>query len=109
MAFDEGLADRVRQILKRKRGVTERRMFGGVAFLLNGNMCCGVVKTDLMLRLGDSGVRKALEKPHTRRMDFTGKPLKSMLFVDSTGTDSDEALQAWVEAAAAFARTLPPK
>lgn len=84
-------------------------MFGGICFMMDGHMCCGVVKTDLMLRLAPESVTRALQQPHTRRMDFTGKPMKSMLYVDAIGTDSDEALEQWVESALAFVRTLPPK
>jgi hypothetical protein len=84
-------------------------MFGGIAFLINGRMCCGVVKTDLMVRLTPEAVMEGLRRLHTRPMDFTGKPMKSMLFVDAAGTDSDEALHQWVESALGFVRTLPPK
>ena len=77
--------------------------------MINGHMCCGVIQTDLMLRLAPGDVVAALKKPHTRPMDFTGKPMKSMLYVSAKGTDSDQALSEWVEAARAFVRTLPPK
>lgn len=84
-------------------------MFGGLAFLLNGNMCCGVVKDRLMLRLGPEGVEKALKAPHTQPMDFTGKPMKSMVYVRPEGYEADEDLERWVETAARFAKTLPAK
>ena len=84
-------------------------MFGGLAFLHDGNMVCGVVKADLMLRLGPQAAPDALRQPHTRPMDFTGKPLKSMIYVDAAGIDSDDSLQQWVESALAYARSLPPK
>lgn len=109
MAFDEGLADRIRRVLSAERGVTEKRMFGGLAFLWNGHMVCGVVKSNLMLRLGEDGVVSALRKPHTLPMDFTGKPMKSMLYVDAPGLDSDDALEAWIQSAVRFVSTLPPK
>jgi TfoX/Sxy family transcriptional regulator of competence genes len=109
MAFDTGLADRIRLILPRNRAISERKMFGGLAFLMNGHMFCGVVKTDLMLRLGEETTPIALRLPHTRPMDFTGKPLKSMLYVDAGGIDSDESLQAWVESALTYVTTLRPK
>lgn len=109
MAYDRGLADRVRSILERRAGFSERHMFGGIAFMINGHMCCGVVRTDLMLRLTPEGVTNGLRRPHTRPMDFTGKPMKSMMFIDAAGTDSDEALHDWVESALDFVRTLPPK
>jgi hypothetical protein len=109
MAFDTGLADRVRSLLAAHPGITERKMFGGLAFLLHGHMCCGILKTDLMLRLPPEAVTKALRKPHTRPMDFTGKPMKGMMFVEAMGTDLDEDLEAWVASAVAFVRTMPPK
>ncbi len=84
-------------------------MFGGIAFMINGHMCCGVVKTDLMVRLTPEAVTDALRLPHTRPMDFSGKPMKSMMFVSAAGSDSDEALHEWVESAFAFVLTLPPK
>jgi TfoX/Sxy family transcriptional regulator of competence genes len=110
MAYDLHLADRIREILKvHGNRVSERNMFGGVAFMLNGHMCCGVAKTDLMLRLAPEAVEAALGRPHTRPMDFTGRPMKSMLFVDPAGMDSDQSLREWVESACAFVRTLPAK
>lgn len=109
MAFDLGLADRIRDVLAGVKGVSEKKMFGGLAFLVNGHMACGVVKSELMLRLGDVGVVAALGRPHARPMDFTGKPLKSMIYVGAEGIDSDEALGEWVGMAVGFVKTLPPK
>jgi len=77
--------------------------------MINGHMCCGVAKTDLVLRLAPDAVTRALVRPHTRPMDFTGKPMKSMIFVAAQGSDSDNSLREWVESALAFVRTLPPK
>ena len=109
MAFDEALADRIRDVLQEADGLVERKMFGGLAFMLNGHMVCGVVGADLCLRLGDVGAQNALEQPHTKPMDFTGKPLKSMVFVEPAGIESKRDLQRWVQHAARFVRTLPPK
>lgn len=109
MAFDEGLADRIRDTLPRSRSISERKMFGGLAFFLNGNMFCGVVKSLLMLRLGDEGATAALQHPHVRPMDFTGKPMKSMVYVDARGLERDESLRHWVETALRYSRTLPAK
>jgi TfoX/Sxy family transcriptional regulator of competence genes len=109
MAFSEALAARVREVLGRQEGITERKMFGGLAFLLNGNMCCGIVSDRLMLRLGESGAAEALAEAHTRMMDFTGKPMKSMVYVDPGGFASEEALRKWVRRAVAYASTLPAK
>lgn len=84
-------------------------MFGGIAFMLAGNMAVGVIGEDLMVRLGPTDAEKALGEPHTRPMDFTGKPMKNMVYVDAEGTASDEGLSAWVEAGADYAALLPPK
>ena len=109
MAYDERLAERVRKALKRRRGIAERKMFGGICFFVNGNMACGVADRELMLRLGNQGAAEALRHPHTREMDFTGKPLKTMVYVKREGLRSKVALEKWVRLAADFARTLPPK
>jgi TfoX/Sxy family transcriptional regulator of competence genes len=107
VAYDEDLADRVREVLPRGAAVTERRMFGGLAFMLGGHMFCGVVKDALMVRLGPEADR-ALDRPHVRPMDFTGRPMKGMVFIDPAGLHGD-ALRQWVDAAAGYARGLPPK
>ena len=78
MAYDEKLADRVRDILEGDPGVSERKMFGGLAFMVDGHMACGIAGDDLMLRLGAEGAEAALQKPHVRPMDFTGRPMKGM-------------------------------
>jgi TfoX N-terminal domain len=108
MAYDEGLAERVREALAGEDGLTERKMFGGLAFMLHGNMACGIVKDELMLRLGPEGADAALDRPHVRQMDFTGKPMTGMVFVEPAGLDS-EALAGFVGQAVAYARTFPPK
>ena len=109
MPFDEHLVERVRKMLRRRNGAAERKMFGGVAFLLNGNMCCGVTGKLLVVRLGAEGTEKALMEPHTREMDFTGRVMKSMVFVDANGTKSDEQLRSWVRRACDFIKSLPQK
>jgi len=108
MAYDEGLADRVRDVLATEPGLTERKMFGGLAFMLDGHMCCGIAGGDLMLRLGVDGADAALDRPHVRPMDFTGKPMAGMVFVSPEGLRGS-ALRGWVGRATAFVRTLPPK
>jgi len=108
VAYDEDLADRVRTLLEADEAFSERKMFGGIAFMLDGHMCCGVVGSDLMLRLGPDGTDAALEHPHVRPMDFTGRPMSSMVYVAPDGLRG-VSLRAWVEQAAAFARSLPPK
>jgi TfoX/Sxy family transcriptional regulator of competence genes len=109
MAYSEQLADRIRTTLNGERGWAERRMFGGLCFTLNGHMCCGIVGETLMLRLGEERASAALKKPHTREMDFTGRPLKGMIYLDPQGIASARALRAWIHIALKFARTLPPK
>jgi TfoX/Sxy family transcriptional regulator of competence genes len=109
MAFDEALADRVRDVLAPRADVSERKMFGGIAFMLAGNMAVGIVGEDLMVRLDPTDAKRALAEPHTRPMDFTGKPMKGMVFVDPAGTAADDDLASWVEAGADFAASLPPK
>lgn len=84
-------------------------MFGGIAFMLAGNMAVGVIGEDLMVRLDPGDAEKALREPHTRPMDFTGTPAKNMVYVDAEGTASEEGLSAWVEAGAEYAASLPPK
>jgi len=109
MAYDEALAERVRDALGVREGITERKMFGGIAFMVGGDMAVGVIGEDLMVRLHPADAEKALAEPHTRPMDFTGKPMKGMVYVDPAGTESDRDLGAWVEAGADFASSLPPK
>ena len=109
MAFDEQAAERVRRILRRRNGVSERKMFGGLCFLLNGHMCCGLVGTDLVLRLGEEGTSMALTEPDTHEMDFTGKPMKSMISVRPPGYAADDELKAWIDRAVKFIRSLPAK
>ena len=84
-------------------------MFGGLAFMLRGNMCCGVVGDSLMLRLGNDGAAKALGEPYVRPMDFTGKPMKSMVYVGPDGIAAAADLARWLELAVAFVQTLPAK
>jgi TfoX/Sxy family transcriptional regulator of competence genes len=109
MAFDVALADRIRDVLASRPALSERKMFGGIAFMLAGNMAVGVIGEDLMVRLDAVDAEKALKEPHTRPMDFTGKRARNMVYVDSRGTASDEGLAAWVEAGAEYAASLPPK
>jgi hypothetical protein len=108
VAYDEDLADRVRAVLPAGETVAERQMFGGLAFMIGGHMACGIVKDALMLRLGPEAADRALDQPHVRPMDFTGRPMKGMVFVDPDGLYGD-ALRQWVDAATAYAHSLPPK
>lgn len=109
MAYDEGLAARVREVLGERAGVEEKRMFGGLCFLLDGNMCCGIVGDTLMVRVGPGRYEDALRRPHARIMDFTGRPLRGMVYVDPEGISEDRDLEDWVESGSSFAASLPPK
>ena len=108
MAYDEDLANRVREAIPTDAEVTERNMFGGHAFLLGGHMFAGIVGSELMVRLGHQAAQQALELDHVREMDFTGRPMKNMIFVQPAGLHGP-ALEHWVTAAAGHARTLAPK
>jgi TfoX/Sxy family transcriptional regulator of competence genes len=99
MAFDEGLAARIRRALAPRRGVDEQRMFGGIAFLVHGSMLCGVHGDALILRLGREGSEAALARPHVRPMDLTGKVLRTMVFVDPPGCRTAPQLRRWLDQA----------
>ena len=109
MAYSETLAQRIRSVLPAPLNFTEKKMFGGIAFMLNGNMCVGIVKEALMARVGAENHDEALTLPHARPMDFTGKPSKNMVFVDPPGIATDKDLRAWVDRCVAFVQTLPRK
>lgn len=109
MAYDEALAERIRIALKRRRGITERRMFGGLCFLANGNMAFGIVGRELMVRVGPRAYEAALAERHVREMDFTGRPMKGMVYVAPMAFHTDEALRGWIERGLRFARSLAPK
>jgi len=109
LAYDEKLAERVRALLSAHPAVTERKMFGGIAFMVGGSMCCGVVGDDLMVRTGPDKYAEALSRPHARPMDFTGRPMKGMLYVGALGCRSDSDLEQWVRTGAEFAASLPSK
>jgi TfoX/Sxy family transcriptional regulator of competence genes len=109
MAYDEGLAERIRDIVRSRTDITERRMFGGLAIMSRGHMFVGVLGSTLMARIGQSGYADALSMPHVRQMDFTGKPMKGYVFVEPEGFESDHALEYWVNRSYDFAASLPPK
>lgn len=109
MPFDEGLAERIRDLLLPRQHVTEKKMFGGLAFMLNGYMFVGILGDTLMARVGPTAYAEALRQPHTREMDFTGKPMKGYVFVSPAGIESDAALERWITLCAEFVTSLPPK
>jgi hypothetical protein len=108
MAYDEDLAVRVRSRIGAHPALTERKMFGGLAFLLGGNMACGIVRDELMVRTGPNRYSEALARPHARPMEFTGRPMTGMVFVGRQGLD-DASLSAWVGMGVSFAEGLPAR
>ena len=109
MAYDEGLSQRLREVVEEQPGIVEKKMFGGLCFMLSGNMCLGVVGEELMVRVGPEAYEACLAEPHAREMDFTGQAMKGMVYVATEGFESDEDLAAWVRRGVDFAASLPPK
>jgi hypothetical protein len=109
MAYDEGLAERIRLIMDNQTGLVEKKMFGGVGFMLFGNMACGVNKDDLIVRVGPDNYEESVIRPHARPFDFTGRPMKGWVMIASPGYESDEDLEMWVADGTSFALSLPPK
>ena len=109
MAYDEGLGERIREALSDRFDVSEKRMFGGLAFLVRGHMCVGIVKDDLMVRVGPESYEHLVREPHARQMDFTGRPIKGFLYVEPEGYESDTDLRRWVLRGVSYAASLPAK
>jgi hypothetical protein len=109
MAFDEKLAARIRTHLGKRTGLVEKKMFGGIAFLLKGNMCCGVHRDALIVRLDPADSDRALSSPHARVFDLTGRPMKGWVLVKPGGLENGAQLAAWVDQAAKYAGSLPAK
>jgi hypothetical protein len=109
MAFDEKLAERIRQQLAEQNGVVEKRMFGGVVFMLHGHLCVGVYQSALMVRLAPEAMAAALKQPAARPFEMAGRPMKSFLLVDPAGTKTAAGLKKWIAKSVAYAATLPPK
>ena len=107
MSYDEELAARVREILSERTDVEEKKMFGGLCFMVSGNMCCGLTSKEFMVRVGPDQFAKALAQPHTRPMDFSGRPSKGMVYVG--GLKTRAALSKWVQRGVTFASSLPSK
>ena len=103
MAYDEGLAERIRTALRGRDDVVEKKMFGGITFMVSGRMACGVVHDDLMVRVGPDGHDEALAQPGTRPMDFTGKPMRGMVYVAPEVIATEHALRQWLDRAVAVA------
>jgi len=109
MAYDELLAVRIRAALTGEPGLKEKKMFGGVGFLINGNMACGVHKDDLIVRVGPAQYAAALTRPHAHPFDMTGKPMTGWVSVAPAGCAAEADLQAWLRQGLGFVSTLPPK
>jgi len=109
MVYNEKLADRIRKTLGKSKGVTEKHMFGGLSFLVNGKMFCGVLKNEMVVRINPKQYEEFLNKPHVRPMDFTGKPMKGFLFVDHHGIKNDNAIKQWVQISLNYAKSLLKK
>jgi len=109
MPFDEVLAARVRPLLVRRKGFAQKKMFGGVGYLLSGNMCVGVWKEFLIARIGVEMYEGALAEPHVRVFDITGRAMKGWVMVEPAGVADGEALKSWVRRAANFTTSLPAK
>lgn len=107
MAYSEKLADRIREVI----GVPfdERKMFGGLAFMVEGKMSVGIVGDDLMVRVGKDAYADAISRPHTREMDFTGRVSTGMVYVEPAGIKDKRSLSAWVQRGVGYATSLPPK
>ena len=109
MAFDKSLAARIRQHLARRKSVEEKKMFGGVGFLLHGNMLVGVWKDSLIVRLGPDEGDEALKELHVKEFDITGRPMKGWVLVEPEGVEDDDQLSDWIQRAVKFAGKLPAK
>lgn len=109
MAYDEGLAQRVREIIGDQPGYEEKKMFGGIGFLIRGNMACGVIREDLIIRVGAEKYTDSLLKPHVELFDLTGRAMTGWVIVKEPGYREDQALTEWTGQGVAYALTLPPK
>lgn len=108
MVSNEQLAGKIRALTKR-RGLIEKKMFGGIAFMFDGNMCFGTINDDLVVRVGPERYKDALAMPHARPMDFTGRSIKGFVYVDSKGWSKDTALKKWLDMGIDYASSLPKK
>ena len=109
MAYDESLASRVLDLLEGQPDLEQKKMFGGISYMVRGHFCCGIVKDDLCVRVGPDVYDDALAQPHVREMDFTGRPMAGWVFVGPGALESDDDLGAWVGRGLSHALSLPPK
>ena len=109
MAYDEVLAERIRDVLGHRADKEEKKMFGGLCFMLSNHMCCGIIGNTLMARVGPENYGDLLGKNHAKEMDFTGKSMKGMVYVDPPGIEDDSDLAEWLKVCTNFVDSLPPK
>lgn len=109
MAYDLNLASRVRRIYRNLEGFSEREMFGGIGFMLNGNMSCGVIGAGLIVRVGPDAYDQALREENVTVFDMTGRPMRGWVVVQHEGLNAEKALRSWVDRGTIFAQSLPPK
>jgi TfoX/Sxy family transcriptional regulator of competence genes len=109
MPYDKEIEERMDKAISRWKGISRKKMFGGVCYLLNGNMMGGVHKNDMILRLGEEAAERALQKKHVKPFDITGKAMKGWVMVEKKGFKTEDALKAWLNQAKQFTRRLPPK
>ena len=109
MAYDTTLAKRVVALLRRRKHITQKKMFGGVCFLVDGNMCCGVERDKLVIRVGAEPYEQLLRKRHVKPMDFTSRPLRGFIYVMPEGVRGQETLRSWLEYGLRYAGSLLPK
>ena len=109
MAYDEALADRVRELFAGRPGMREQKMFGGLCFMLDGNMACGIHGNELVVRVGRDNFEDALSLPNARPFDMTGRPMRGFVFVSARGIVNDGDLADWAGRGIAYAASLPPK
>ncbi len=110
MSFDTKIADRIRKKLGKRKGLTEKKMFGGIAFMVNGNMCCGVHRDKMIVRVDPEETDVVLKEKHTRIFDLSGgRPMKGWILVQQKGVATDSALAKWVGVGLKYASSLPAK
>ena len=109
MTYSQSLADRIRRVLGGRKGIVCKQMFGGIGFLLDGNLLVGVWKTSLIARIGPERYAAALQQPHVREFDITARPMKGWVLVEAEGVDDDGQLREWIEQATEFVAALPAK
>jgi TfoX/Sxy family transcriptional regulator of competence genes len=109
MAYDESLAEKVADYLESQPDVTERKMFGGIGFMIQGNMAVGVSKDSLMVRVGAEGYEQALAQPHVKKVDMSGREMSGWVLVEPPALADEVGLSLWIDRGRAMALTFPPK